>query len=147
MLEGGVYPGVYVGLTGVDGGTMLGVRYPEFVPGTHETQYLGSMDFTAALGDASVGLGAYCFYAASEYTPEPCTLELLELERGDELVPSNDPESEWMVERGSYVRMRVSCPEEGLYSPGADDYGPSRRAFSPSEFEVEAYDCETDREP
>ncbi len=82
---------------------------------------------------------SFCYSAYSIYTPEPCSIELLELERG-EVITEGTGDEPLQIERGSRVRLRVECPEEGLYSPGADL--PTRQQFSPYEFELEASDCE-----
>lgn len=107
--------------------------------GTRLTEYGGSMfRHEAVWGQNSVSLGSeVCFGPSSVYTPDPCEIELLALERGEVQAGGAGGTA---VEEGSRVRLRVACPD-GLYAPGGDDYGPTLVELIPEEFELEARDC------
>ena len=108
-------------------------------PGLRLTEYGGSMmHWAAELGENYVQfVSDVCYGPASSYTPDPCEIELLALDRGEVEVGGAGGAA---VEIGSRVRMRIACPN-GLYSPGADDYNASVRKIIPAEFELEARDC------
>ena len=119
------------------------VAYSGLSTGTQSTPYAGSNERPVLpdTGETFVGLGSWCDAGSSWYTPEPCSVELKEIEfeegAGPEKAETGEP---ILVTR---VRMVVACPD-ALISPGSYDYGPSEREFSPSDFEVEAVDCEYD---
>jgi hypothetical protein len=118
---------------------LLGVGTGGLAPGIRFTEYGGSMmQWQAEQGENYVQFSpAVCYGAASFYTPDPCEIELVALDRGEVEAGGSGGAA---IERGSRVRMRIACPS-GLYSPGGDDYGPSLREIIPSEFELEARDC------
>lgn len=122
----GDYPLVAVALSGLETGVRL-------------TDYGGTMVWSPGNhGPNSVTLGAiFCSGPSSAYTPDPCEIELLALERGEVQAGGAGGTA---VEEGSRVRLRVACPD-GLYAPGGDDYGPTLVELIPEEFELEAWDC------
>lgn len=122
----GDYPLVAVALSGLE-------------PGVRLTDYGGTMTWIPGNhGPNSATLGAiFCSGPSSVYTPDPCEIELLTLERGEVQAGGAGGTA---VEEGSRVRLRVACPD-GLYAPGGDDYGPTLVELIPEEFELEARDC------
>jgi hypothetical protein len=108
--------------------TLLDVFFAEAAEGTGTTPDVGYVEVSQL----------ECFPGAtSQYSFEPCELELQELERG----VARESESGVTVEVGSRVRVRVSCPE-GLYSLGNDEeYGSHSTSIAPAEFILEAQDC------
>ena len=119
--------------------SLLRVAFDGLQLGTHLTEYGGSMvRGEATWGPNHVRLGSdICSGASSAYTPDPCEIELLALERGEVQAGGAGGTA---VEEGSRVRLRVACPD-GLYAPGGDDYGPTLVELVPEEFELEARDC------
>lgn len=85
-----------------------------------------------------------CFFGASTVSaPDPCELELQGIERGvpeQRSAASGGSGSDAIVEVGSRVRVRVSCPS-GLYYSGTDDVNAFAVPITPSEFALEARDC------
>lgn len=128
-----------VGHTGETVFSLLRVGFGGQQLGTHFTEYGGSMiRGEVTWGPNSVRLGGdICFGPASVYTPDPCEIELLALDRGEVQAGGAGGTR---VEEGSRVRLRVACPD-GLYAPGGDDYGPTLVELIPEEFELEARDC------
>lgn len=118
---------------------LLGAFYPSFEIGTEETWYSGGMTRGSSSPLERASLSVDCLQASSDYTPDPCEVELLALERGTvETTGAAGATSE--IEVGSRVRLRVMCPD-GLYSPSGDDYGARHYDITPSEFVLEAHDC------
>lgn len=132
----------------LDDGIMINVTYAPAQPIAEP--YLMTVEFngfnrggglTPTAG--SVRLMPGCFGAVSSIgAPEPCELELQGIQRGEpeERSAGSGGAASIVVEGGSRVRVRVSCPD-GLYYPGTDDVGPFVRHITPSEFALEAQDC------
>ena len=122
-------------------GGVWGVSYEGLEPGQRLTPYAGSGDERdgAHSSPTEVTLGGRCFGGTSWRTPDPCTIELKAIEFEEGAGPEKLDTGEPIL--ATRVRMAISCPDE-LLAPGSYDYGATPHALSPSEFEVEARNCE-----
>lgn len=132
----------------LDDGIMINVTYspgqPVAEPYLMTVQFSGFIRGSGLTPTAgSVRLMPGCFGAVSTTgAPEPCELELQGIQRGEpeERSTGSGGATSVVVEVGSRVRVRVSCPD-GLYYPGTDDVNPFVRHIIPNEFALEAQDC------
>ena len=132
----------------IDNGVTVNVSYrPEqsgadpALMSVHFSGMARGLGSTPDVGDVRLKAGGCFDGVSSRGAPEPCELELQGIVRGEpEEMADGSGGSTTIVEVGSRVRVRVSCPG-GLYYPGTDDVGPFVRHIVPSEFALEAQDC------
>lgn len=112
---------------------LLLAAYDGMMPGTQMTSEAGYLE-------RYVGIGVHrCYMAVSTYmASDPCELELQGIQRGEPSAENGAGSA--IVEVGSRVRMRVSCPH-GLYYPGSLEGPRFTIPITPSEFALEAQDC------
>lgn len=117
---------------------LMVVDFDGMMPGTQATTETGYRERFVGIAHAG------CFMGESTYrAPKPCEVELQGIQRGErqELsTGSGGAPGVTVVEVGSRVRLRVSCPD-GLYHPGSDDVNAFYVPLVPSEFALEAQDC------
>jgi len=104
------------------GNPLLAVLFDGMDPGVKSTADEGATD---------VILQDVCPARAKD-SPEPCTVELVNLTRG------GNPATGGAVEPGSSLTFRVSCPET-LTDDTGDAVGTTRQ--SPQRFEIQATNC------
>jgi hypothetical protein len=104
------------------GNPLLAVLFDDMEPGVKSTADEGATD---------VILQDVCPARAKD-SPDPCTVELVEIVRGDE------PASGGAVEAGSSLNFRVACPE-ALTDNSGDAIGTTRQ--SPQRFQIQAGNC------
>ncbi len=122
-----------------DGLGVLTLRIPEPRQGSFETEYSGTQYDGGPAAAPSVAAVTYPCRASTLYSPsEQCFYTVERLVRGTSTGAAGS--SAESVEEGSSVRIRVQCPDS-LYTPGGDDFGPTSRSISPTEFLFEAANC------
>jgi hypothetical protein len=104
------------------GNPLLAVTFDGMEPGQKST---------ADQGATAVILQDVC-PARAKGSPEPCTVELVNLTRGDE------PATGGAIEPGSSLTFRVSCPES-LIDDAGDAVGITHQ--SPQRFQIQASPC------